>query len=89
MLVYFMDIWSILRPFYIFYAHLIYFMPIVIFYGNLVYFPRFGILYQEKSGNPASRDRCYDFWNIFAKKVDAKNGVFCIKYLKFFAKISS
>jgi hypothetical protein len=22
--------------------------------GNLVYFPRFGILYQEKSGNPAT-----------------------------------
>jgi hypothetical protein len=24
-----------------------------IFYGHLVYFHRFGILYQDKSGNPA------------------------------------
>jgi hypothetical protein len=38
---YFMTIWSILRP-------------LEIFYGHLVYFPRFGILYQEKSGNPAA-----------------------------------
>jgi hypothetical protein len=30
-------------------------------------FSRFGILYQEKSGNPAW-DRCYDFKNIFDKK---------------------
>jgi hypothetical protein len=26
--------------------------PFGIFCGHLVYFPRFGILYQEKSGNP-------------------------------------
>jgi hypothetical protein len=37
-LVYFMYAWSILRPF-------------GIFYGHLVYFSRFGILHQEKSGN--------------------------------------
>jgi hypothetical protein len=43
----------------IFYDHLVYFKaianilwPFGIFCGNLVYFPRFGILDQEKSGNP-------------------------------------
>jgi hypothetical protein len=47
MLVYVMDIWSILCPFNIFYGHLLYL-------GVLWYiFPRFGILYQVKSGSPA------------------------------------
>jgi hypothetical protein len=41
-LVYFMEIWSILWTF-------------GIFCGNLVYIYRFGMLYQEKSGNPAHR----------------------------------
>jgi hypothetical protein len=41
-----MTIWSILRPLEIFYGYLIYF--VVIWY----IFPRFGILDQEKSGNP-------------------------------------
>jgi hypothetical protein len=36
---YFMIIWGISRPF-------------VIFYGHLVFFRRFGLLSQEKSGNP-------------------------------------
>jgi hypothetical protein len=43
----------------IFYDHLVYFMaigntlwPIGIFCGHLVYFPCFGMLYEEKSGNP-------------------------------------
>jgi hypothetical protein len=43
----------------IFYDHLVYFTaigntlwPFGIFCSNLVYFPRFGILDQEKSGNP-------------------------------------
>jgi hypothetical protein len=40
MLIYFMDIWNILRTFGIFCVH-------------LVHFSGFGILYQEKSGNPA------------------------------------
>jgi hypothetical protein len=48
MLVYFMDTWFILRSFLKFYGHLVYVVP-----GNLVYFSRFGILYQEKSVNPA------------------------------------
>jgi hypothetical protein len=39
MLVYFTDTWTILRSF-------------DKFYGHLVYFFRFGVLYQEKSGNP-------------------------------------
>jgi hypothetical protein len=41
-LVYFMVIWYILRPF-------------GTFHGHLVYFSCFGMLHQEKSGNPASR----------------------------------
>jgi hypothetical protein len=43
----------------IFYDHLVYFTatgnilwPFGIFYGHLVYCTRWGILYQEKSGNP-------------------------------------
>jgi hypothetical protein len=44
-----MAIWSILRPLEIFYSHLVYF--VVIWYIS----PRFGILYQEKSGNPAQK----------------------------------
>jgi hypothetical protein len=47
MLVYFMDIWSILRTFDTFYGHFVYF--VVIWY----IFPRVGKLHQEKSGNPA------------------------------------
>jgi hypothetical protein len=47
MVEYFTAIWSMLRPFGVFYGRL----------GNLVIiwyiFFRFGILYQEKSGNPA------------------------------------
>jgi hypothetical protein len=60
MLVYFIAFWSNLRPFGIIFAHLVYFVAIWyvllpfggIFYGYLVYFSRFGMLYQEKSGNP-------------------------------------
>jgi hypothetical protein len=44
-----MTIWSILQPLEIFYGHLVYF--VVIWYIS----PRFGILRQEKSGNPASQ----------------------------------
>jgi hypothetical protein len=47
-LVYFMTIWSTLWPLEMFYGHLVYF--VVIWY----IFPCFGILDQEKSGNPAS-----------------------------------
>jgi hypothetical protein len=41
-----MVIWSILRPFGVFYDHLVHF--VFIWY----IFPAFGIMYQEKSGNP-------------------------------------
>jgi hypothetical protein len=41
-----MAIWSVLQPFGIFCGHLEHFM--VIWY----IFPRFGMLHQEKSGNP-------------------------------------
>jgi hypothetical protein len=47
MLVYFMHIWNILRAFGICYGHL------VILWQFCIYFPHFGILCQEKSGNPA------------------------------------
>jgi hypothetical protein len=46
MFVFFMDTWSILLSFVTFYGHLVQF--VVIWY----IFPNFGILYQEKSGNP-------------------------------------
>jgi hypothetical protein len=43
-------------------GHFVYLRPVSKFYGHLVHFlvtgyifPRFGMLYQEKSGNPASR----------------------------------
>jgi hypothetical protein len=46
----------------IFYGHLVHFtvfcyilLTFGIVRGNLVYFSRFGILYQEKSGNPGSK----------------------------------
>jgi hypothetical protein len=37
----------------IFYGTLVYFLIILVFCGHLVYFSRFGMLHQEKSGNPA------------------------------------
>jgi hypothetical protein len=43
---YFMDIWNILWTFVIFYDHLVHF----VFVWNI--FSRFGIMHQEKSGNP-------------------------------------
>jgi hypothetical protein len=46
MSVHFMSIWSILLPFGIFCG----------FYRHFVYFPPFGMLYQEKSGNPGKGD---------------------------------
>jgi hypothetical protein len=49
MLIYFMDIWNILRTFGKFYDHLVHF--VLIFSG-------FGILYQQKSGNPAANHMC-------------------------------
>jgi hypothetical protein len=33
--------------------------PFGVFYGYLVYSTRFGVLYQEKSGNPAARSNSF------------------------------
>jgi hypothetical protein len=47
-LVYFTAIWSILRPFGLFYGRLVYFTAI------WCTFSIFGMLYQEKSGKPCA-----------------------------------
>jgi hypothetical protein len=59
MVVYYMAVWSILRPYVILGGHLVYF--VVIWY----IFLRFGILYQEKSGNTGhvTADACAKFSN--------------------------
>jgi hypothetical protein len=54
-LVYFMSIWTFLGPLEISYGHLVYFE--VIWY----IFPRFGILDQEKSGNPEEESNLCNF----------------------------
>jgi hypothetical protein len=47
--IYFMNIWNILWLFGIF-------VPILVYFPQFWYiFPNFGILYQEKSGNPVPR----------------------------------
>jgi hypothetical protein len=51
MLMYFIAIRNILRTFGISYDHLVHFCV------HLVNFPRFGIVYQEKSGNPGVQQR--------------------------------
>jgi hypothetical protein len=50
-----MVIWNILRPFGISYDHFVYFQV------SWYIFSRFGMLYYEKSGNPASRCRSLEF----------------------------
>jgi hypothetical protein len=52
MLVYFMTIWSILLPFGLFYCHLVYFIAIRYILWLFIIFFQFGMLYEEKSGNP-------------------------------------
>jgi hypothetical protein len=48
--------WKMLWTFGLFYSYLVYFVAIRYIIGNLVYISsRFGILYQEKSGNPPWR----------------------------------
>jgi hypothetical protein len=50
----FMAIWTILGPFGLFYGHLVYFEGIwYILWLFGIFSPVFGMLYQEKSGNPA------------------------------------
>jgi hypothetical protein len=48
---YLKDIWDILWPFGAFCVHLVHFVCI------LYIFPRFGIMEQEKSGNPAQNNK--------------------------------
>jgi hypothetical protein len=53
----------------VFYGHLVVQFTVICYIlwtfgivcGNLVYFSRFGILYQEKSGNPGTNRRIFDF----------------------------
>jgi hypothetical protein len=59
MFVFFMAIGSILRPFGIFYGHLVDFVAILV-----LWFPRFGMLYQEKSGNPVKNKSRMDGDNL-------------------------
>jgi hypothetical protein len=62
MSVYFMAIWSILR-------HFFYFIHDILVYVMVIWyiFPRFGLLYQEKSGNPASDSRqCFPITPFFS-----------------------
>jgi hypothetical protein len=54
----FFDIWSILRPFQIFYGHSVYFMVICYI------FPRVGIVHQEQSGNPGFQEPILRFLNL-------------------------
>jgi hypothetical protein len=53
MLISFMAIWYIVLPIHIFYDHLVYFLLI----WNI--FPHFGMLKQDKSGNPDSAADAY------------------------------
>jgi hypothetical protein len=55
-----MAIWYVLWPFGMFYGHVVCFMAI---FGNLIHSPHFGMLYQEKAGNPAL-DGCF-LWAVF------------------------
>jgi hypothetical protein len=70
MLVYFIEFLSILRPFDTFYGHLVYF--VVIWY----IFPRFGILYQEKSGNTV-----FDFARALAKEKNGRAQFFFVRWV--------
>jgi hypothetical protein len=52
MLVYFMPMWSLLRPFGLFCGHLVYFLAFWYMLWLSGIFFCLGMLYQEKSGNP-------------------------------------
>jgi hypothetical protein len=57
MFIYFTDIWNILQTFGIFYRHLEYFMTIwYILCSFGTFFSGFGIMHQEKSGNPGCNE---------------------------------
>jgi hypothetical protein len=75
----YMDIWSIVRLFGIFYVHWENF--VVIWY----IFPRFGILYQEKFGNPVSESerRRVIFQAVMYLNVDSQDVAFGKSYFKY------
>jgi hypothetical protein len=63
----------------IFYGHLVHFTVFCyilwtfgIVRGNLVYFSRFGILYQEKSGNPEADSSFREFYQLFSFSLGKK-----------------
>jgi hypothetical protein len=58
---------------YIFYGHLVFLWPDGVFCDYLVYFSRFGIFYQENSGNPV---RTFGLFHIFLSPL-VKNAIFC------------
>jgi hypothetical protein len=74
----FMAMWYILWPCGIVYGLVVYFVAIWsilltfgIFCGHVVYFSRIGMLYQEKSGNPAEEAK---YLTDCLKKVSIFNG---------------
>jgi hypothetical protein len=64
MLVYFMDNLSIFCSFVIFYGHLVYFLP-------------FGILYQEKSGNPVTAwsSGIVSTFGVLGREIESNQGI--------------
>jgi hypothetical protein len=67
-----MTIWSFLRQLEIFYGHLVYF--VVIWYIC----PRFGILGQEKSGNPEEKEPTIIFFtNVLARVSESRSCLDC------------
>jgi hypothetical protein len=75
-LLYFMTIWSILGPLEIFYAHLVYF--VVIWY----IFPRFGILDQQKSGNPALHHKIIQSESSLKNLLDSNPDILFLKRVR-------
>jgi hypothetical protein len=61
--------WYILCPFGIYYGHLVYFIAI------LYIFPRFGILLQEKTGNPGANPTTLSYNASVVKMHSATNSM--------------
>jgi hypothetical protein len=57
------------------------------FYNNEDKIPTVGLVVKVRIRYDRSRDRCYDFKNIFAEKFGANIGVFFLKPLLAYAKI--
>jgi hypothetical protein len=65
-LAYFIAIWSILVWFGIFCRHLVNFIAVI---AAWYIFSRFGMLYQEKSGNPGCGSQIWRKWNLETKYI--------------------